>query len=482
MIAPMPAELDLFPRPRRIEPIGPGAPTAVPVRTVRDPSLPEQGYELVATPDAVTITHADAAGLRYGEATLAQLRTEGGDVPGVHVVDAPDFAVRGYMLDVSRDRVPDVCDVGTVGRVVRARAHQPPRALHRAHVRVPRPRGRVARRVADHRRRRALARRPRARSSGISLVANQNCFGHMGRWLRHQPYRAWAECPDGFEPIPGYRMEPTVLAPTEANAVFAQSLFAELLPNFRSSRVNIGCDETFDLGHGVSRDAVARVGKERVYIDHLRRIVEPLASDGHAVHYWADIVRKDPAFAAELPPTATPVCWTYEAPGPGVRLPDALVPVLEQLGVDLPDVWGFDENTAAARRRRGAVLGRARHIIVGLARGADRQRAGQPRSMPPRSARARGAPGYLITDWGDNGHLQPPSVSFGPLVYGGAVAWCRERERGRRRRVGPRSVRLRRSRPTASAPPSSRSGASGTGPASSRRTAARCRPRCSRRR
>jgi hypothetical protein len=37
---------------------------------------------------------------------------------------------------------------------------------------------------------------------------------------------------------------------------------------------------------------------------------------------------------------------------------------------------------------------------------------------------AHGARGYLITDWGDGGHMQPPSVSFGPLVYGGAVSWC----------------------------------------------------------
>jgi len=29
-----------------------------------------------------------------------------------------------------------------------------------------------------------------------------------------------------------------------------------------------------------------------------------------------------------------------------------------------------------------------------------------------------------VTDWGDNGHLQPPSVSFGPIAYGGAVSWC----------------------------------------------------------
>jgi hypothetical protein len=37
---------------------------------------------------------------------------------------------------------------------------------------------------------------------------------------------------------------------------------------------------------------------------------------------------------------------------------------------------------------------------------------------------ARGARGFLITDWGDNGHLQPPSVSWLPLAYGAALAWC----------------------------------------------------------
>jgi hypothetical protein len=39
------------------------------------------------------------------------------------------------------------------------------------------------------------------------------------------------------------------------------------------------------------------------------------------------------------------------------------------------------------------------------------------------AGRRHHAGGYLITDWGDNGHLQPPSVSFAPLLLGGAVAW-----------------------------------------------------------
>ncbi len=43
--------------------------------------------------------------------------------------------------------------------------------------------------------------------------------------------------------------------------------------------------------------------------------------------------------------------------------------------------------------------------------------------------RAHGSRGYLIADWGDNGHLQPPSVSFGPILYGGAVSWCLDSNR-----------------------------------------------------
>jgi hexosaminidase len=40
-----------------------------------------------------------------------------------------------------------------------------------------------------------------------------------------------------------------------------------------------------------------------------------------------------------------------------------------------------------------------------------------------------GAGGFLITDWGDGGHLQPPSVSFGPLLFGGAVSWALDANR-----------------------------------------------------
>jgi len=34
-----------------------------------------------------------------------------------------------------------------------------------------------------------------------------------------------------------------------------------------------------------------------------------------------------------------------------------------------------------------------------------------------------GAEGMLLTDWGDNGHLQPPAVSLAPLAFAAALSW-----------------------------------------------------------
>jgi hypothetical protein len=417
----------LFPRPRELVEAGSGAPPDAPVHTQPDSSLPPEGYTLDVTSGGIRITFRDERGSRYARATLAQLVADHpAGLPGVRIRDWPDFATRGYMLDVSRDRVPTretlerivgICALARINHFELYTEHTFAYADHEVVWRDASPITADDVRWLD----------ARCAEHGIDLVANQNCFGHMARWLAHEPYRSWAEAPDGFEPAPGYHMSPAVLAPTPENAAFALALFAELLPNFSSRRVNVDCDETFDLGHGKSRELVARLGKERVYIDHVRRIVEPLAADGYAVHYWADIVRKEPALARDLPDTATPVCWTYEAPsaldGAAAALDPSTGALLAQLGVDLEAMSGFDANTrplaeaglpfwvAPGTSAWDSLVGRIDNARANLL---DAAHVGAE----------RGATGYLITDWGDNGHLQPPSVSFGPILFGGAQAWC----------------------------------------------------------
>jgi len=48
----------------------------------------------------------DPAGLRYGAEALAQLAAPDGRVPSVRVQDAPALRRRGFLLDISRGKVP----------------------------------------------------------------------------------------------------------------------------------------------------------------------------------------------------------------------------------------------------------------------------------------------------------------------------------------------------------------------------------------
>jgi hypothetical protein len=417
----------LFPRPRHLDVHGEGPPagTAVVEQRVGGGRLPAEGFEIELGPDTAVIRHADAAGLRYARTTLDQLRRPGaGRPPGLRLRDWPDLPVRGYMLDVSRDRVPTRA---TLDRIVElmalARLNQ--LQLYTEHTFAYR----------DHRSVWAGASpmtpddvawlQGRCAAAGIELVPNQNCFGHMERWLRHDAYRHRAECPDGFEIVRGVRRPPAVLAPTPDNAAFALGLLDELLPLFTSRRVNIGCDETFELGKGASRADVERRGVTRVYVDHVRRLARPLAERGHEVLIWADMLRREPSLAAELPEGTVPVVWTYEAAGPDdvlASIPAGIAAALSEAGIDLAAHAGFAPNVAPladaglpfwvapGTSAWSSLVGRVDNAIDNLVDAAE-------------VGLERGASGYLVTDWGDNGHLQPPSVGFGPLVLGGALAW-----------------------------------------------------------
>src|SRR5436853_5227616 len=75
------------------------------VRVAAATDLPAEGYRLRVDGDSVRIDAADAAGAFYARVTLAQL-TEDGRASECDIEDWPALAVRGVMLDVSRDKVP----------------------------------------------------------------------------------------------------------------------------------------------------------------------------------------------------------------------------------------------------------------------------------------------------------------------------------------------------------------------------------------
>jgi hypothetical protein len=425
-----PGELLLLPRPRRLElPGGEGASRDATPDAQLDRSLGPEAFTLVIGGGRITIRFGDTNARRYARETLRQLRRQLPEtLPALRIEDAPDFPVRGLMLDVSRDRVPTRETLEhLVHRMARLRLNH--LELYTEHTFAYAGHETVWRDASPLTAEDVEWLDALCTQHGVELVANQNTFGHMARWLQHDAYRARAEAPDGFRTKFGMTLPPGVLAPTEDNATFALALCRELLACHSSRRIHIGCDETFELGQGQSAERVGREGRGRVYLDHLLRLMRPLLADGCEVLFWGDILRHHPELVSELPKEGAIACaWHYEAPQTSVPLPDGLLERLADFGIDRDSFRGFATHVDAfadsglpfwvcpGTSSWNSLLGRLANARGNLLDAAE-------------TGLARGASGYLITDWGDNGHLQPPSVSLPPMAYGAALAWSLEANR-----------------------------------------------------
>ncbi len=334
----------------------------------------------------------------------------------------PAFERRGYMLDVSRDRVPTratidwLLDLLAQLRFTELQLYVEHTFTYTGHQVVWQDASPL---THDDMAWIAAA----AAERGVELVANMNGFGHMERWLEHDRYRDRAECPDGAPALFGDGVTPpTCLEPTAENAALAGELAREMLAAVGGGRIHIGGDEPFELGDCRSAPRVAEVGRDRVYLDHLLRIVEPLVADGNQVLCWADFFRRDAALLRDLPSGARGVVWNYEAPSDTSWLSFLPPSLTERLGLPDDAHLGF-----AAHCRCFIETETPFWVAPGTATwntilGRNRNAASNVVDAAVVGARA-GAEGFLLTDWGDNGHWQPLVVSLPSVVRAAVAAW-----------------------------------------------------------
>jgi hypothetical protein len=375
-----------------------GAPAGWSVRL--DPRWASGNHRLVISPTAIDITAGDATGLLYALQTLRQLWTaDSSSLPCLTLTDGPALPVRGFMLDVSRGKVP------TMGELLRLVAGLHALRANQLQLYVEHtfawPGHEDAWRDASP----LTADQVRALDDacaavGIELVPNLNSFGHMERWLRHPRYRALAECPEGWiHPLTGQFKEfPGTLRPDQASLDFVDRLLADYLPCFRSRQVNIGGDEPWELGQGFSKGSVAERGKHRVYLDHLRKLCALSTARDHTPQFWGDILLEDLALAQEAPADAVPVVWGYDAGHPF----DAQAGRLRELGRSYLIAPGTSTWQSFTGRLDNALTNQREAITAAV---------------------TQGARGVLLTSWGDNGNHQPWPTNWPAMVAGLTQAW-----------------------------------------------------------
>src|SRR4051794_5129593 len=277
----------------------------------------DEGYELAITPGGVVIEGRTPAGVFYGVCTLAQIvQQQGRDLPALRISDRPDFPVRGVMLDISRDKVPrmetllELVDMLAGWKVNQLQLYTEHTFAYRRHPEVWAEASPV---TGDE----ILALDAFCRERFIELVPNQNSFGHMERWLVHDRYAPLAETHDEFTTPWGKMQGPFSLCPGDPGSLeLVRDLFDELLPHFSSKQLNVGSDETFDLGQGRSKEECAGRGTERVYLDYLLAVYREVVARGHTMQFWGDIIVEAPDSIPLLPKDCVALEWGYDAEPP----------------------------------------------------------------------------------------------------------------------------------------------------------------------
>lgn len=366
---------------------------------------PKQSYILIIEPTRIEIQAADEAGLRYGLVTLEQWMhlaadgsTEALRLPCGHIEDWPDFEHRSVMLDISRDKVPRMATLfALVDRLASWKINQ--LQLYTEHTFAYSGHETVWSGWSPLSAQDIQQLDRYCRDRFIELVPNQNSFGHMHRWLVHDAYRSLAECPEGIDHPFSPDREPFSLCATDPKSLrLLEDLYDQLLPNFGSRLFNVGLDETFDLGLGRSRAMCETKGREEVYLSFLNKVHRLVASRDHRMLFWADIILERPDLVRRLPADVVPLIWGYTADHPF----EAQCELIADSGLEFYVCPGTSSWNSFAGRIENATKNLAAAAIHG---------------------KRHGASGYMIADWGDNGHLQPLPVSYPGLLTGACYSW-----------------------------------------------------------
>lgn len=363
-----------------------------------EPELGREEFRIFTGPEHASVSAGGAPGLVYGLDTFLKIVSDNpARVPELEISDRPDIPRRGYMLDISRCKVPTMDELRRlIDTLAELRCNE--LQLYTEHTFAFEGDERVWYDSSPMTPEEIMELDSYCRARFIELVPNLNSFGHLERWLGLPEYAGLAESPEPwyFEAVDAFYQG--TLRPDEKALEFVDGLYRRMLPNFSSSTLNIGCDETVELGKGRSAALCAEKGTATVYLEFLTRLAELAGKYGKKIQFWGDIIMKSPELIPQLPGGITALEWGYEADHPFEK--DCAC--FAASGVPFyvcPGTSAWNTFTGRTGNMLENIAGACLH-----------------------GSRA-GCAGMLLTDWGDNGHHQYWPISWPGICFAMGCAW-----------------------------------------------------------
>lgn len=237
----------------------------------------------------------------------------------------------------------------------------------------------------------------------IELVPSINSFGHMHSWLNLEKYRDLAIAPDGFYRTDEYNrtslQKPGTLNPYNPDSFkLIDKLYSWILQGYSTTNINVGCDETFDLGEGRCKELAETVGKNKIYTDYMNKLNDICKKHDKKMMFWADMIVDDVEALKRMPEDSVALTWGYEEEHP-----------FEKQCQNLKES-GLSYYVCPGTSAWGSVVGRSSNMMLNQLSAAE-------------NAKKYGAEGYLLTEWADCGTIQTHTVTYLPIAYGAGVSW-----------------------------------------------------------
>ncbi|MBC7382020.1 MAG: family 20 glycosylhydrolase [Bacteroidia bacterium] len=345
-----------------------------------------EGYVLQITPNQIRILAQTDAGLFYAIQTLLQIsnnKTAATQLPCLTIYDVPAFPIRAWQDDISRGPIPTMEFLKEEIKTLSAyklnyfTLYTENIFKYNSHPDMAPDDGISKEEIEE-----LIS---YAAQYHVTLIGNQQSFGHMEKILANPAYQALGE-------------RQHILSPAnEGSYLLLKDMFKEMAPAYTCKYFNINCDETFGLGEGQSKQLVDSIGLPNVYANHINRLIQLLKPYDKRIIMWADIVGNHPEIISQLPNDLILIPWSYTDL-------DNFDKILEPIAASGLDFWvapgvscwsNIYPNTNVAKKN-----------IFNLVR----------------DGKKFGAKGVLNTTWDDDGSNFFTNNWQG-LIWGAALSW-----------------------------------------------------------
>ncbi|MCG9879136.1 MAG: beta-N-acetylhexosaminidase [Bacteroidia bacterium] len=261
-----------------------------------DPGI--EGYVIWIEKNSIMVLAQSNQGLFYGFQSLKQL-FKAEQIPCGIIYDKPQFSIRAWQDDISRGPIPTL---NQLKKEIEVLSHYKLNYFtlytenvfkYITHPGIAPADGITAQEIKEL--------KQFAKEHYVTLIANQQSFGHMEKLLKVRGYEDLGEANH-------------ILSPSnERTYELLKNFYAEQNEAYGGEYFQINADETFGLGSGINKPLADSLGMGGLYSLHINRVNQLLQKHQKKIIMWSDIISHYPEIIPQISKDITLIPWAYHS-------------------------------------------------------------------------------------------------------------------------------------------------------------------------